>query len=315
MTDHTGFDRTGSGSAAIYVCNACGSRSMKEKQIPVHRKLARHQNNVKNARLPVPEQENNDELPPIHNRVLNVGVSEVNDIEMDSGLNSTPEDYLHNVSEMENDIEEERQTNAAELREALDRIGEMTREDFFDVSGTGITGTDGNIDWTELIYDGMQEEMQEDAHDEANCDKSHEGVSEGENVWFPFKNKMELVGSLLIGYSRHIISRAVYEHIQVTLRSLCDLSLPSWSTVCRAQARIRKFLDIDIQISSSIWGTPCVSLGVKNIIQKELCNPHVAPHLEFYPEDPYGNNCYRLSQSQKWREDFSPSALSRASNN
>ncbi|PLW23419.1 hypothetical protein PCASD_14731 [Puccinia coronata f. sp. avenae] len=216
MTDHTGFDRTGSGSAAIYVCNACGSRSMKEKQIPVHRKLARHQNNVKNARLPVPEQENNDELPPIHNRVLNVGVSEVNDIEMDSGLNSTPEDYLHNVSEMENDIEEERQTNAAELREALDRIGEMTREDFFDVSGTGITGTDGNIDWTELIYDGMQEEMQEDAHDEATVTSPTKA--------FP-KGKI-------------------------------------------AQARIRKFLDIDIQISSSIWGTPCVSLGVKILYKR-----------------------------------------------
>ncbi|PLW24373.1 hypothetical protein PCASD_08375 [Puccinia coronata f. sp. avenae] len=124
---------------------------MKEKQIPVHQKLALHQNNVKNVRLPVPEQENNDELPPIHNWVPNVGVSKVNNIEMDSGLNSTPEDYLHNVSEMENDIEEERQTNAAELQEALDWIGKMTQEDFFDVSGTGITGTDGNIDWTELI--------------------------------------------------------------------------------------------------------------------------------------------------------------------
>jgi hypothetical protein len=36
----------------------------------------------------------------------------------------------------------------------------------------------------------MQEEMQEDAHDEANCDKSHEGISGGENAWFPFQNKM-----------------------------------------------------------------------------------------------------------------------------
>jgi hypothetical protein len=52
---------------------------------------------------------------------------------------------------MENDIEEERQTNAAELQEALDWRGKMTQEDFFDVSGTGITGTDGNIDWTKLI--------------------------------------------------------------------------------------------------------------------------------------------------------------------
>jgi hypothetical protein len=66
----------------------------------------------------------------------------------------------------------------------------MTRKDFFDVSGTGITGTDGNIDWNKLIYNDMQEEMQEDAHNEANFDKSHKGVSGGENMWFPFKNKM-----------------------------------------------------------------------------------------------------------------------------
>jgi hypothetical protein len=88
---------------------------MKEKQVPVHQKLDRHQNNVKNVRLPVLEQENNDELPPIHNCVPNVGMSKVNNIEMDLVLNLTPEDYLHNVSEMENDIEEERQTNVAEL--------------------------------------------------------------------------------------------------------------------------------------------------------------------------------------------------------
>jgi hypothetical protein len=88
---------------------------MKEKQIPVHRKLARHQNNVKNVRLPVPEQENHDELPPIHNWVPDIGVSEVNDIKMDTGLNLTPEDYPHNVSVMENDMEEKRQTNEAKL--------------------------------------------------------------------------------------------------------------------------------------------------------------------------------------------------------
>jgi hypothetical protein len=32
----------------------------------------------------------------------------------------------------------------------------------------------------------------------------------------------------------------------------------------------------------------------------------VHPHLDFYPEDPNGQNIFKLSQSKKWREELGP---------
>jgi hypothetical protein len=64
------------------------------------------------------------------------------------------------------------------------------------------------------------------------------------------------------------MSRSVYDSTRAVLLSLCQLKLPAWSTIRRAQAQVRAKLDIELQIATSVWGTPCVSLGVKSIIKK-----------------------------------------------
>ncbi|KAA1114227.1 hypothetical protein PGT21_001097 [Puccinia graminis f. sp. tritici] len=88
-----------------------------------------------------------------------------------------------------------------------------------------------------------------------------------------------------------MLSRAVFDEIRVILGFFCQIKIPAWSTIRRGQARIRKLLDMEVQMSQSVWGTPCAS---------ELANPLVAPHIEFYPEDCHGRDVFKLSQSQKW---------------
>ncbi|OAV90780.1 hypothetical protein PTTG_28197 [Puccinia triticina 1-1 BBBD Race 1] len=48
----------------------------------------------------------------------------------------------------------------------------------------------------------------------------------------------------------------------------------------------------------SVFKNQCYSLSVK----KDLANPYVTPHLDFYPVDSGGKSIYKLSQSYKWRE-------------
>ncbi|KAA1064902.1 hypothetical protein PGT21_018913 [Puccinia graminis f. sp. tritici] len=82
--------------------------------------------------------------------------------------------------------------------------------------------------------------------------------------WFPFRNKMELAGSLLIGHTHSLISRLIYNKVRVVI-TICDIRLPAWATVRSARARIRKLLQSELKSEKSPFGTPCFSLSVKGI--------------------------------------------------
>ncbi|PLW26386.1 hypothetical protein PCASD_25972 [Puccinia coronata f. sp. avenae] len=85
--------------------------------------------------------------------------------------------------------------------------------------------------------------------------------------WFPFKNKMELVGLLLIGHTHSMISRAIYNKVRAVML-ICDIQLPAWSTIRSAQARIKKFLKSEIITSQSPFGTPCFTISIKGILSQ-----------------------------------------------
>ncbi|EFP93552.2 uncharacterized protein PGTG_19548 [Puccinia graminis f. sp. tritici CRL 75-36-700-3] len=125
----------------------------------------------------------------------------------------------------------------------------------------------------------------------------------GRATWFPFKNKMDLVASLLIGHTRSMLSRSIFTKLRDIL-TLTDLQLPNWATVRSSRARIRRLLGSEINTCVSVFDTPCFSLSAKQLIAQDLANPLVSSHLDFYPERTDGVNISKFSQSQKWLKDL-----------
>ncbi|KAI8453482.1 hypothetical protein BY996DRAFT_6414633 [Phakopsora pachyrhizi] len=65
-------------------------------------------------------------------------------------------------------------------------------------------------------------------------------------------------------------------------------------TVQTAKTKLQKIS------SQGILGNPMTTVSIQGLLTQELGNPIVTNYLEYYPEDPEGENIYKLSQSQKW---------------
>ncbi|KAI8459779.1 hypothetical protein BY996DRAFT_6409904 [Phakopsora pachyrhizi] len=93
-----------------------------------------------------------------------------------------------------------------------------------------------------------------------------------------------MIGCILAGCTRSLMSRKTYDHIRLVLR-LCTVDLPSWRTVQSAKAKLQKYTYCRVQKS-------------------ELGNPLVSKCVEFYPELSNGKNIYKLAQSEKWLHQY-----------
>ncbi|KAA1075777.1 hypothetical protein PGTUg99_007170 [Puccinia graminis f. sp. tritici] len=252
--DLAGFTRVVVGGQEIYLCTACGNRRMKKKQIPYHRILVSHQKNSKfhvEAVIALPETGGIIE----HNQTPSPEIVD-NSNPIEGGGDAEMSDRIENIDRVEHNFSIGNEAHAQLLQDALGRIAGMTREDVFnqpDNQNQGAGEETVGCDWmtwlfeqmdTEAAFDGDGPESDDVEPNETNDPKTA-NTADG-NQWFPFKNKM----------------------IRLVLKSLCQLSLPAWSTIRRAQERIRSYLDINLQFSTSVWGTPCVSMGVRSIIQK-----------------------------------------------
>ncbi|WAQ81854.1 hypothetical protein PtA15_2A167 [Puccinia triticina] len=119
------------------------------------------------------------------------------------------------------------------------------------------------------------------------------------SAWFPFKSKLDLVASLLIGHTRSMLSRSLYKRISA-LWEVCGLKLLRWAAVRESRKRIRDLLGNKVQSYVSVFDTPCYALSSQKIISQELANPLVARHMEYYPESTDGLIITKFSQSGKW---------------
>ncbi|KAI8453000.1 hypothetical protein BY996DRAFT_4561968, partial [Phakopsora pachyrhizi] len=121
--------------------------------------------------------------------------------------------------------------------------------------------------------------------------------------WYPFKKKEIMIGCILAGCTRSLMSRKTYDHIRLALR-LCNVDLPSWRTVQSAKAKLQKYTYCRVQKSISVLGNPICTLGIEGLLTQELGNPLVSKFVEFYPELSNGKNIYKLSQSEKWLHQY-----------
>ncbi|CAH7677113.1 hypothetical protein PPACK8108_LOCUS12246 [Phakopsora pachyrhizi] len=136
--------------------------------------------------------------------------------------------------------------------------------------------------------------MGQDDNLDYQCDQSY---------WFPFKKKEIMIGCLIAGCTRTLMSRKTYNHIQVVLR-LFDVQLPSWKTVQSAKTQLQKLTHCKKYTSLSVIGNPMTTASIQGLLKQELGNPIVAKYLDFYPENSEGENIYKLSQCEKWLHQY-----------
>ncbi|KAI8460241.1 hypothetical protein BY996DRAFT_4632711 [Phakopsora pachyrhizi] len=126
----------------------------------------------------------------------------------------------------------------------------------------------------------------------------------GENKeWYPFKKKEIMIGCILSGCTRSLMSRKTYDHIRLVLR-ICNVDLPSWKTVQSAKLKLQKYTYCRDQKTFSILGNPIFTLGIEGLLTQELGNPLVSKFVEFHPEHSNGKNIYKLAQSEKWLHQY-----------
>ncbi|KAI8448575.1 hypothetical protein BY996DRAFT_4590961 [Phakopsora pachyrhizi] len=154
----------------------------------------------------------------------------------------------------------------------------------------------------------LQEYLSEISEDMESLEETNfESFSQdslGENKeWYPFKRKEIMIGCILSGCTRSLMSRKTYDHIRLVLR-LCNVDLPSWKTVQSAKLKLQKFTYCRDQKTVSILGNPIFTLGIEGLLTQELGNPLVSKFVEFYPEHSNGKNIYKLAQSEKWLHQY-----------
>ncbi|KAI9623290.1 hypothetical protein KEM48_009532 [Puccinia striiformis f. sp. tritici PST-130] len=170
------------------------------------------------------------------------------------------------------DIDRRKESKTKRTRgdlDAMDRVARLLVSDDKDDSNGDV-----EIEVEDLIDAHLEEILrQEDVRlFEGQTDEDeNENKNEIDPVerlrWFPFKNKMELVGSLSIGHTHSLVSRAIYNRNRAIM-TVCDIQLPAWSTVRSARKRIRTFLKSQIKTETSPFGTPCFSLSIEGILSR-----------------------------------------------
>ncbi|PLW50549.1 hypothetical protein PCASD_01396 [Puccinia coronata f. sp. avenae] len=262
-----GFTTWTSSTGSSYTCNHCGPLLMQEKQKKRHLRSAAHKRRLR-------EQTNNENAP--FPRGHNTSRSDANELQDQPPSPNEREIHCPDFdpdSASPTDSGCRRSSNDIAL--AIDgMIGNTYFEEESREEDNALPRQIDRTDWMEYEMERIRGELSLDEDD--------------------------LVGSLLVGYTRNLVSRTLYDQIRSILNSLCHLKIPAWATVRRSQQRIRDHLNMEIKMKPSVWGMPCAALSSRVALQKELANPHVAPFIDFYPEDPQGRDQFKLSQSQKW---------------
>ncbi|KNZ57692.1 hypothetical protein VP01_2098g2 [Puccinia sorghi] len=169
--------------------------------------------------------------------------------------------------------------------------------------------TSPDDEWEDVLEDELPEDKQATEIEEqpiVRFDKRSNRVNT--SVWYPFKSKRDLMGSLIIGHTNSMVSRSLYNKFR-SIMDIDDIKLPAWATVRDSRARISQLVGCKIRSTMSILDRPCFALSAKtNLVSaaQELSNPMVSPHLDFYPEITPGVDITKFSQSNKWLANLSP---------
>ncbi|KAI7963550.1 hypothetical protein MJO29_003977 [Puccinia striiformis f. sp. tritici] len=300
--DIDGFIQHQTNKGKFFECTACGPKLMRRKQTVRHKQSVQHKKKVDDKEI------END---------LSLGLEEVES----SLLVRSEEPNLDVVDfEFEQSYSPRSPNSPNAITDSLNKQFEVEEairlQNAEDNPDIPLNNQIPEFNWHEYV----EYELERILEDSTLDDLLDEEVEEEETIpteedhkqWAPFRSKMDFVGCLLVGYTRNLLSRTLFDQIRLILTELCHLKIPAWSSIRWSQKRIRDLLGLEVKMQESVWGMPCAVLSSRHALQQDLANPLVSPHIDFYPEDTKGVNQYKLSQSQKWLT-LSPSATSRAS--
>ncbi|KAI8457360.1 hypothetical protein BY996DRAFT_6411693 [Phakopsora pachyrhizi] len=135
-----------------------------------------------------------------------------------------------------------------------------------DSDAESINSSEISSEYLNSLSDRSEEmESSTDTMFETNIEDDLLGDSED---WYPFTKKEIMIGCLISGCTRSLISWKTYEHIQLVLR-LCNVNLPSWKTVHKCKEHI----------SVSVLRNPISTVGIEGILNQSK------KWLQEYPRD------------------------------
>ncbi|CAH7672055.1 hypothetical protein PPACK8108_LOCUS6836 [Phakopsora pachyrhizi] len=140
---------------------------------------------------------------------------------------------------------------------------------------------DSDASWSSEYSDSLKNNISDAFSEPSTEGKSEECFNQESGIsnhrfsssWFPFKKKEIMIGCLISGCTRSLMSRKVYNHIRQVLR-LCDVDLPSWKTVQSAKSQLLKKTHCKEKMSVIIMGNPITTVSIQGLLT-QVCKLNV----------------------------------------
>ncbi|OAV96041.1 hypothetical protein PTTG_02286 [Puccinia triticina 1-1 BBBD Race 1] len=146
----------------------------------------------------------------------------------------------------------------------------------FDADDNLGTSEESPIDWDDYLWEAINQLCEEPVPRDF-VQKRRAQVSQDE--WYPFKSKEYLIGSLIMGYMHHIMSREVYGQLQLII-SLTGCRLPNWTTLRKCRESIREVIGLEVKQSTSVFNNECYSISIAQLLrQGSKWLKHLSPDL------------------------------------
>ncbi|KAJ3805860.1 hypothetical protein F5876DRAFT_81326 [Lentinula aff. lateritia] len=117
--------------------------------------------------------------------------------------------------------------------------------------------------------------------------------------WFPWPNRTTCTLDILMHLPRSVFSVRQLELFLWLLRVNGVQDATSVKSMKDLDAKLQSLYGIQTYEYKGAFGHTYYVNSLADIISQEMCNPHVRPHLEFYPEDCNGKNVSEARQSSR----------------
>ncbi|WAR55584.1 hypothetical protein PtB15_6B326 [Puccinia triticina] len=147
----------------------------------------------------------------------------------------------------------------------------------------------GEISWDNHLFEALNQLADEPVPWEFLTKKRPKA---DQPSWYPFKEKEYLIGSLMMGYMHHIMSRNIYAQLRLII-SLTGCKLPHWKTLVKARVDIRKMLNLKLHQQTSILNNECYSVSLSALLKQAYIR-------DFLHIDSSGEHCPVASRNWEY---------------
>ncbi|KAH7875341.1 uncharacterized protein C8R40DRAFT_1272362 [Lentinula edodes] len=129
--------------------------------------------------------------------------------------------------------------------------------------------------------------------------------SEPVGAYAPYPSKLMMLLDVMDNLPRLRLSTTHFKLIIWLLKEAGVLNVPSYYAFRQMQSELQKAIGCEPKPFTSMLGNHFHVNDLKAAVQRNFSNPHIAPHLNFYPEETDGP-ISEVWQCERWKE-YSPS--------